>query len=220
MEADIPSREAVSDTPEKAESAGKKKQRLTQEQRSARSRKALLKSAIACISDLGCEQATVEVIARNAGLSRGAVQHHFGSRNELLAAVVDEFGSSLSTAHQISPELPLEKRLERAIDLTWKRLKTPHFLAVIHIWLSLKHTPGMRPTVARKVKQIEMDLDAEWQRLFVHDEVAGATVSATRRLVLATLRGLALRKLYFSGAAEWTDEIDTLKKLALMSLRS
>ena len=202
-----------------ANDAGRKP-RLTQEQRSARSRKALLKSAITCISDLGCEQATVEVIARNAGLSRGAVQHHFGSRKEILAAVVDDFGTSLSTAHKIPPDLPLDARLDKAIDLTWERLKTPHFLAVIHIWLSLKHRPGMRPAIARKVKQIEVQLDTEWQDLFVNSDVEAPRVSATRRLVLATLRGLALRKLYFSGTAEWTDEIDTLKRLALMSLRS
>lgn len=219
MEAGITTNSANTESPAKTARAGKDTSRRTQEQRSAQSRSALLKSAITCISDLGCEEATVAVIARTAGLSRGAVQHHFGSRNDLLAAVVDDFGSSLSTAHRIPPELSLEERLDKAIDLTWSRLKTPHFIAVIHIWLSLKHTPGMRSSVASKIKQIETDLDAEWQRLFVGGNVAPAKVSSTRRLVLATLRGLALRRLYFTGKAEWSDEMETLKRLALLSLR-
>jgi len=202
------------------DSSARNQKRLSQEQRSARSRSALLKSAVICISSLGCSEATVEVIARHANLSRGAVQHHFGSRKELLAAVVDEFGVLLSTAKQIPPDLSLDERLDRAIDLSWKRLKTPHFLAVIHIWLSLKNMPGMRPIIARKIKLIEMQLDDEWQRLFDQAGVEAATVSVTRRLIVATLRGLALRKLYFSGPAEWTDEIDALKKMARTLLRN
>jgi len=199
--------------------AGPKRQRLSQEQRSALSRAALMKSAVACISELGCAEATVEVIARHAGLSRGAVRHHFGSRDELFAAVVNEFGSSLSTVDQIPDDLPLEKRLKMAIDLIWKRLKTPHFLAVVHIWLVLRHDPRMRPAIAKRVKQVEINLDAEWQRLFAQEGMEARNIAATRRLVLATLRGLALRKLYFSGRAEWNDEIDTLKMLALNSLQ-
>jgi len=195
-----------------------KKKRRTQEERSATTRRKLIESAVTCISELGYLNSTVEVVANHAGVSRGAVQHHFGSRNDLLVAVVDEFGMALSTSDDIPANLTLAERVSAAIDLTWAVLKTPHFLAVVQIWLTMRHTRAIRPTIAKKIRLIEQMLDTEWQMLFREVAVPPATVVAIRHLVLATLRGLALRKLYFIGPSAWTDEITTLKQIVVSAL--
>jgi AcrR family transcriptional regulator len=195
-----------------------KKKRRTQEERSATTRGKLIKSAVACISELGYLNSTVGVVARHAGVSRGAVQHHFGSRNDLLVAVIDDFGSALSTLNEIPANLTLAERVDAAVELTWAVLKTPHFLAVVQTWLTMQHNPAIRPTIAKKIKLIEQKLDTEWQMLFREAAIPPAKVAAIRHVVLATLRGLALRKLYFTGRSGWADEIPTLKQIVVDAL--
>ena len=55
--------------------------------RSRATRQRLLEATVHCLAELGWSAATVSVIADEAGISRGALQHHFPTRQELIAAV-------------------------------------------------------------------------------------------------------------------------------------
>src|SRR5436309_11852144 len=93
----------------KAEPRGpsrRKHKRRTQEERSATTRRRLIDAAVECLNESGYLEATLEVVAARAGVSRGAVQHHFGSRNDLLIAVVEDFGLALSEIDPIDRQLP------------------------------------------------------------------------------------------------------------------
>lgn len=193
--------------------------RRTQEERSATTRGKLIRSAVVCISELGYLNSTIEVVASHAGVSRGAVQHHFGSRNDLLVAVIDDFGARLSTLNEIPADLTFAQRVDAAIDLTWDMVKTPHFLAVVQIWLTMHDNPTIRVTIAKEIKRIEQKLDAEWQMLFKEAAVPPDRVASIRHLVLAMLRGLALRKLYFTGRSGYAKEIATLKEVVVAALQ-
>ena len=93
---------------------------------------------MSCLSELGYIEATVGVVASRAGVSRGAVQHHFGSRAELLIAVVDDLGLALSRTKDIPSNLPIGERVSRSIHQTWQLLRSPHFKAVVQIWLAMQ----------------------------------------------------------------------------------
>lgn len=59
--------------------------RLSQPERSARMRQKLLEATVQCLDELGyAGTSTTEVVAR-AGVSRGALAHHFASKTELVA---------------------------------------------------------------------------------------------------------------------------------------
>ena len=49
----------------------------------------VLESAVACIDELGIARASSNEIARRAGMTWGAIQHHFGSREDLLLSVIE-----------------------------------------------------------------------------------------------------------------------------------
>lgn len=53
----------------------------------ARTREAILEGALACFDRFGITSATVEQIAREAGVTRGAVYHHFAGKREILRAI-------------------------------------------------------------------------------------------------------------------------------------
>jgi AcrR family transcriptional regulator len=71
------------------------KPRETQAARSARTRRALLQAARALFAEKGFAATGREEIAERAGVTRGALYHHFASKTELAGAVVEEIEGEL-----------------------------------------------------------------------------------------------------------------------------
>src|ERR1700683_4537879 len=69
--------------------------RETQVARSARTRGALLAAARELFAEKGFAQTGREEIAERAGVTRGALYHHFASKTEVAAAVVGELEAEL-----------------------------------------------------------------------------------------------------------------------------
>ena len=87
----------------KAESAG----REPQQDRSRATRSRLLEAAVACLAEVGWSGSTVAVVAERAGVSRGAAQHHFPTREALFIAAVEHVAEQrLSLIHISEPTRP------------------------------------------------------------------------------------------------------------------
>ena len=71
------------------------KVRRTQAQRSATTRRALLDAARSLFAEKGYHETAAEEIVRRAGLTRGALYHHFEDKKDLFRAVVDEMESEI-----------------------------------------------------------------------------------------------------------------------------
>jgi AcrR family transcriptional regulator len=70
--------------------SGDDKRRRTQAQRRAATRRALLDTARSMFAEKGYHGTAAEEIVRRAGLTRGALYHHFEDKKDLFRAVVDE----------------------------------------------------------------------------------------------------------------------------------
>ncbi|MDJ0788891.1 MAG: TetR/AcrR family transcriptional regulator [Myxococcota bacterium] len=64
--------------------------RLSQAQRTARTRSRLLRASLDLVAERGYERASLAAIGERAGYSRGVVNHCFGSKSALLGALVEE----------------------------------------------------------------------------------------------------------------------------------
>src|SRR5271156_4170273 len=63
--------------------------RLTQDEKTAETRRRLLDAAIACLVDRGYANTTTSEIAERARFSRGAQLYHFPKKEELLTSAVE-----------------------------------------------------------------------------------------------------------------------------------
>lgn len=61
-----------------------------QQQKSARTRSKLVTAAVDCLIEHGYAGLTTQAVAERTGVSRGAMHHHFPSRIDLVAAVVEQ----------------------------------------------------------------------------------------------------------------------------------
>lgn len=72
--------------------------RQTQRQRRAQTRAALIAAAAELFADLGYDAVSVDAVAELAGRTSGAVYDHFGSKQGLLLAVLDDWSQTTVSA--------------------------------------------------------------------------------------------------------------------------
>src|SRR2546429_7956252 len=85
--------------------------RRTQAERSAETREALIAAARSLFAVNGYADVSLEAIVRTAGVTRGALYHHFADKTELFAAVFEQvegevaarMGAAITAAQQADP---------------------------------------------------------------------------------------------------------------------
>jgi AcrR family transcriptional regulator len=86
------------------------KGRRTQAERTAATRRALLDAARSLFAERGYHGTAAEEIVRRAGLTRGALYHHFEDKKDLFRVVVDEMegeiDEEIEAAERAQPGLP------------------------------------------------------------------------------------------------------------------
>ena len=120
--------------------------------RKAATRTRLLEAAARVYSARGFAGATLDDVAEEAGLTKGAVYGHFGSKDNLLAALMEEY-----LAHEIGEQVALFSREET----TWERPfvgsdrwmaeidRTPDaFRLLVEFWLAASRNEGKREQIA------------------------------------------------------------------------
>ncbi|MBL8662656.1 MAG: TetR family transcriptional regulator [Candidatus Odyssella sp.] len=189
--------------------------RRSQEERRETTRRQLLDAAILRISRRGLTEASLDAIADAARVTRGAVQHHFGTRNDLLLAVVDEFGRELFAlvSDPAMASRTLAERIEYVCGRYWATFSGDHFRAVIQIWLGTQAQPRAYRKILDRIRWFERELDRHWLTLFGESGLDAPQLAAVRHVALATMRGLALRAIYSNGKEDARNEIAVLKAM-------
>lgn len=169
--------------------------REPQQDRSRATRARLLESAITCLADLGFTASTVAVVAEHAGVSRGAAQHHFPTRESLFTAALEHV--TRERGEQMRRELA-ERRTEmdtRAIvDLVFDLFTGTYFRAALMLWVAAAAEPPLR----EQIVPLEARIGREVHRVVVELLGVDETVPGVRETVQATLdlaRGLGLANL-------------------------
>jgi len=160
--------------------------RLTQAERSAKARASLLDAAIVLIAERGYAQATTVEIAKAAGMTRGAIQHHFSGRDDLVLAILHELEERVRTSFRNGPvqaPVPLEVRVDQLIDHFGTVALSPAYMAVVDIWMSTRAEPDLRDAVRKSMMRSSASYRQLWQDAFGKDAPA-SVVSECRRVVV------------------------------------
>lgn len=176
--------------------------RQPQQDRSRATRQRLLSASIECMADLGWAGTTVALVAERAGVSRGAAQHHFPTREDLVAGMVGHM-SEVRTAEieAVSGSLRGGKRRTEAVLTALVGLYNgPLFRAALHLWVAAAADEALRD----RIGPLEAQLGRQSHRMAVDLLRVDESVSGARELVQATLdmaRGLGLAALLSDDSA-------------------
>jgi len=114
--------------------------RRTQAERHAETRRKIIEATIDCIDTFGFPKTTMQKVARKAGVTVGAVQHHFPSKSEMLAGVLQDGFSkaSFEGEHLQFSDKQLQERVSLFVDHCWFLYREPTFQANLHILLGMR----------------------------------------------------------------------------------
>lgn len=120
--------------------------RRTQRERSDATRERLLDATITCLVELGYANTTVQRICARAGVSRGAQQHHFSSKADLMARALEHlFGRLTAEISEAPGGLPSgPDRVAALIDLLWRSYSGTLSTAAMELWVAARTDPELR----------------------------------------------------------------------------
>ncbi|MDT3438934.1 MULTISPECIES: TetR/AcrR family transcriptional regulator [unclassified Pseudofrankia] len=157
----------------------------------------ILDIAVDLLSGGGPDAVSANLIAREAGVTWGTIQHQFGEADGVWAAVIEHVSTSpdfYPKTEHLSSVLPLTRRLEAVVDLVWTALDSPSVRAVHNLRLYLPRDLAVLeeefPRTAAALAAWDARWAQAWDRIFDGLSVSRERLAKARSLVPAAIRGL------------------------------
>jgi AcrR family transcriptional regulator len=162
-------------------------------------RRRVIEATISCLTDFGFAATTTQRVLEIAGVSRGAMLHHFPTRADLMIAAAEHCARA-QNRHVARRLAPLEEGMQRFLALTeatWEATRSPTGVAFLEIMLGGRSEEGLDARLADVVRQLE---DSQRRDVWRMAETLGMTdqeeeVEVMSRLHTAAMRGLVLEAL-------------------------
>jgi AcrR family transcriptional regulator len=195
----------------------KKSKRRTQAERTSETRARILDAVHACISELGYARTTAAEIAKRAGVTWGAAQHHFGGKDGILIAVLeDSFERFAAKLAEVPDEAPLAERVAQFVERAWEHFASPHYRSTFEILL---HAADVLPRDSSWRARMEVAWSRIWAEVFAGEKLPRRRAAALQQFTVASLAGLAsLRMLEGEGALARAGELELLRDALLREL--
>ena len=162
--------------------------------RSLNTRQRLLEAAVGLLAQTGNLGLSLQEVAREAGMTTGAVQHHFASVAGLRLEILSCLVQSIEEAEGFwpDPEGPLEQRARDFVAGAWKQVfGRPRFGTAWGAFLNARASKPTRAHVVQRLTPILASMSGQLLRSF--PELAARPDGGARaEFVLAALRGMGL----------------------------
>lgn len=185
------------------------------QQRAIDTRNALLDAALDCLIERGYSETTTIETARRAGVSRGAQQHHFPTKAELLSAAVGRLLERRAEEYRkaFADLPPGTVPVHEAIDLLWSMISGPTFTIWAELWMASRTDPEL----ARVMLDVDRQFMAEARQIFL-ESFPGEANTFGLEFAIALMDGLAFQRLVDrDDQAPVDDFLNVLKMLATQS---
>lgn len=172
-------------------------QRLSQSQRSARTRERLIQAAIEALFRFGYAATSTTLVAEMAGVSRGAMVHQFSTKVTLMSAVASAtYDADLRAYAAATANLP--DPIDRAcalFDAAWAQFSAPGGVAQTEIWMATRSDPELAAVVIPLHDEMSRQTRLGHANLLAAAGLRDRGISdAMMALNIAALRGLALER--------------------------
>ncbi|AOO83838.1 transcriptional regulator [Bosea vaviloviae] len=160
--------------------------RRSQKERSAETSTRLMNATIDLLHDRGLARTTTPEIARQAGVSRGALTHHFTTREAIISAsVADMLSKTTRDLHRFAEDfIARGGSSDEIVDYIWQMMDDRLFYVTMEYLPEARHNPDFRAELIPTVRDFHAGLDAIWTALATR---AGVEPDHTRIVMNATM---------------------------------
>lgn len=184
--------------------------RRTQEERSQATRKALMEAGRQVIGERGYAGATMEEIARRAGVSRGAQTHHYPSKHVLVLAVADHiFADVEREVTDIANRLQrsggnVESFIGELWEVAFSRL---NFNIILELVTASRTDPLLKEKLQRRWHDLMAAYDQIWRGALKRSDGFSEEVGQALDLTLSLMRGMAYERVVRDSEPEQCAEL-------------
>ena len=188
-------------------------------ERTATTRRKVLESTITCLYEHGYAATTTATIAQHAGISRGALLHHFPTKVDLVLALIEHV-----VAHQRAFYVEALRaypkgraRFVAMTELTWQAWSEPSGVAITEIMVAARSDRVLGDRLPGLFEMIEASQLAEMRTLAhlagITDDAAVETFS---QLSAAAIRGLSIERVFRRDGDRVTRAMTLLRELKVL----
>ena len=164
-------------------------------ERTAAMRKRLIDAAIECLGKLGYGATTLQEVTDVAGVSRGAILHHFPNKVDLMIAVA-EYAAEKQNRHVARLLANTQPGMDRFLALTmatWDAQQRPPAIALLEIMMGSRSDPELGARFPAVIEALERSQrEGVWEQAQSIGITDRAEVEAMTWLHTAAMRGLAM----------------------------
>ncbi len=160
-------------------------------------RESILHAIVECLAEYGYSNLTLGQVARKAGLSKGAMQHHFESKSAAIEAALQFIFQQQLELQQSYVKGPCETQDEvhsRRIDALWDFVQDPSYTAFLEIAMAARTDPHLRELVNTQYRQYRTQARARVGMVMPEWQTDLDQFKVISRLTNYVLEAMALRK--------------------------
>ena len=166
-------------------------------------RERLLSSAMIVMQEHGGSQLSLQAVAQVAGMTTGAVQHHYPSKAALMMQVLTRLVAELESSTEFWPSLnwSLQCRADHFVQQAWLRLYSqPRFATAWSAYLAARDDMSMTAHIIEQRTNVQQSLCKQFIASFPELENR-PKLDAYIQFVFSSLRGMGLVKPFASNHA-------------------
>jgi AcrR family transcriptional regulator len=160
----------------------------TRQAQHARTHQNLLDATVRCLVEFGYAGTTTQRVQERAGVSRGALLHHFGSKQELFVAAIHHVAEGQLA--RVREEIRADSLRELVAALR-ASMSGPLYLAGLELWMGARTDPALHASLVPAERELGRELRAAFAKVS-----SGRPSEKDSRVafdsLLMLLRGLAL----------------------------
>ncbi len=195
--------------------------RRTQEQRRRETQDAILKAAMTVLVEAGYEKFTTTRVAKAAGVSRGAQENYFRTKNELivaatrytLARAADE--ARVLAARNAGSAEPVEVFLENSKSFYF----SPTYLALMEMVTVSRRNPALSKVNTPVVREFRNSVDGIWIDALCAAGYERQGVESFVKITHYLLRGMAFASVFQPRKSEFPDLLEAWHRMGRHALK-
>ena len=157
----------------------------TRQAQHARTHQNLLDATVRCLVEFGYAGTTTQRVQERAGVSRGALLHHFGSKQELFVAAIHHVAEGQLA--RVREEVRADS-LRELVTALRTSMSGPLYLAGLELWMGARTDPALHASLVPAERELGRELRAAFAGVWPSEEDSRVAFDS----LLMLLRGLAL----------------------------
>ena len=169
-----------------------------QQLKSARARENICNATIGLLAKVGYAETTIAGVAQDAGFSKGAVQYHFPTKEELIAATVEHL-----LMRTVSSASQRYESVESALMNAWQRLiNTSAYRALLEVLNAARTDGKLRLRISAELLAWGKNLDQQSLDIYQSANTELSSVQGDAEVVMllnmtrSFMRGLLIQEQY------------------------